>query len=46
MTKTVYEAPTLTEVGTFETLTQGTQNGNFTDAVFPSDTPRGELTFS
>ena len=46
MTKAVYEAPTVAEVGTFEAITQGTQTGNFTDRVFPNDTPRGQLTFS
>ena len=46
MTKAVYEAPAVAEVGTFESLTQGTQTGDFTDAVFPTTTPRGELTFS
>lgn len=46
MTKAVYEAPSITEVGTFEALTQGTQTGDFTDAVFPVTTPRGDLTFS
>lgn len=46
MTKAVYEAPSIVEVGTFEALTQGTQTGDFTDAVFPVTTPRGELTFS
>lgn len=46
MTKTVYQTPVLTEIGSFETVTQGTQTGQGTDAVFPTDTPRGELTFS
>lgn len=45
-TKTAYEAPKLTVVGSFEALTQGTQNGNFTDRQFPDNTPRGQLTFS
>lgn len=46
MTKLNYEAPELNEVGSFEELTLGGQDGDFTDAVFPSNTPRGELTFS
>lgn len=46
MTKAVYETPSIAEVGTFESITLGTQDGEFTDAVFPTDTPRGELTFS
>ena len=46
MTKAVYETPVLSEIGSFETLTQGTSNGNNLDRVFPSGTPRGDLTFS
>ena len=46
MTKAVYEAPTVAEVGTFETLTQGTSSGRFTDAVFPANTPFDEITLS
>lgn len=46
MTKAVYETPTVSEVGTFESLTQGTQTGQRTDALFANDTPRGDLTFS
>lgn len=46
MIKAEYEAPAIADIGAFETLTQGTQTGNFTDAVFPVTTPRGELTFS
>ncbi len=46
MEKTVYETPELVEVGSFETLTQGTQNGDSLDATFPVNTPRGQLTFS
>ncbi len=41
-----YETPTLTVHGALESLTQGTQNGQSTDALFASDTPRGQLTFS
>lgn len=46
MTKAVYEAPSVAEVGTFEALTQGTQFGESLDAAFPTNTPRGQLTFS
>lgn len=46
MTRSTYQAPTVSEIGTFEALTQGTQTGDFTDAVFPVTTPRGQLTFS
>lgn len=46
MTKATYETPKLVEIGSFETVTQGGANGNTLDRVFPSGTPRGELTFS
>lgn len=42
----VYAAPTLEKVGSFESLTRGNAEGSFTDALFPSDTPKEELTFS
>lgn len=41
-----YETPTLTEVGSFEEITQGLRDGNFTDMAFPTDTPKPQLTFS
>lgn len=41
-----YVAPVLTVVGTFETITQGSSDGEDLDAAFPVGTPRGELTFS
>ena len=37
--KQLYEAPTLTMVGTFEDVTQGTTVGDKTDAVMPANTP-------
>lgn len=46
MTDQPYETPTLTLLGTVAELTQGGQNGNFLDADFANNTPRGELTFS
>jgi len=46
MKKRVYETPALAEVGSFATLTRGNENGSFTDALFPSDTPKEDLTFS
>ncbi|CAN5359957.1 lasso peptide [soil metagenome] len=46
MTKVVYEAPSITEVGTFESLTQGASTGTTLDATFPAGTPFGDLTFS
>ena len=44
--KTVYEAPAMTSLGSFETLTQGASSGSQLDATFPTGTPFGELTFS
>lgn len=44
--KKSYNKPELKVHGNVEVLTQGTSNGNFTDANFPPNTPRGQLTFS
>lgn len=44
--KTVYEAPAMTSLGSFETLTQGASSGSQLDATFPTGTPFGDLTFS
>ena len=44
--KQAYEAPALTEVGTFEAITQSTGVGTKLDAAFPSGTPFADLTFS
>ncbi|WP_240484590.1 lasso RiPP family leader peptide-containing protein [Brevundimonas nasdae] len=44
--KTVYEAPAMTSLGSFETLTQGASRGSALDATFPTGTPFGDLTFS
>lgn len=44
--KTVYEAPAMTSLGSFETLTQGASSGSALDATFPTGTPFGDLTFS
>ncbi len=44
--KTAYEAPAMTSLGSFETLTQGASSGSQLDATFPTGTPFGELTFS
>ena len=41
--KQPYEAPTLTMVGAFEALTQGTNTGSQTDAVMPAHTPVSEI---
>lgn len=45
-TTDAYEAPTSVVIGTVRQLTQGSSDGNFTDAVFPVDTPKKDLTFS
>ena len=45
-TKKAYQTPRVTVHGDATQLTQGTSVGNFTDRVFPADTPRGDLTFS
>lgn len=44
--KKTYSAPTVEDMGSFETLTQGTSTGNDLDRQFPVGTPRGDLTFS
>lgn len=44
--KKLYEAPALTVVGTFESITQAAARGAATDALFPPGTPFGDLTFS
>jgi hypothetical protein len=41
-----YEAPQVKDYGTLVELTAAQHDGNFTDADFPSGTPRGDLTFS
>ena len=41
-----YEAPKVVDYGDLVELTAGTQNGDYTDAIFPAKTPRGDLTFS
>lgn len=45
-TRETYEAPKLTEIGSFEEITQGLHDGSFTDMNFPTDTPKPLLTFS
>jgi hypothetical protein len=44
--KVAYATPALVELGTFEQMTQMLGNGEHTDAAFPSNTPKGKLTFS
>jgi hypothetical protein len=41
-----YEAPKLRSIGSFRDLTRANFDGDFTDADFPDDTPKGDLTFS
>ena len=45
-TQQEYEKPKVEDYGDLKDLTAGTQLGNFTDANFPSGTPRGSITFS
>lgn len=44
--KLAYQAPALTVVGTFESITQAASTGNATDIAFASNTPISDLTFS
>jgi hypothetical protein len=41
-----YASPRLTKYGAVEDLTSGQAQGSQTDADFPVDTPRDQLTFS
>jgi hypothetical protein len=41
-----YEPPEVVDYGTLEELTAQQQDGNFTDADFPQNTPKDDLTFS
>jgi hypothetical protein len=44
--KETYKKPELSQIGSFEEVTLGGANGDFTDFPFPANTPRGDLTFS
>lgn len=44
--KKPYTAPRIVVLGDIEAITLGTQGGDFTDAAFPTQTPRRDLTFS
>lgn len=46
MVKRVFSAPSVTDLGSIAALTQGGADGNFLDDTFPTNTPRGQLTFS
>jgi hypothetical protein len=41
-----YEVPELTEIGSFEEITQANNGNSYIDASFPSGTPNSQLTFS
>jgi hypothetical protein len=38
-----YEAPSVTELGSVQALTQGTTHGNNTDASIPAHTPANQI---
>lgn len=44
--KLAYERPLIRSHGSVESITKGGSAGDFLDASFPSNTPRGDLTFS
>ena len=44
--KAAYVAPSVTPLGSFESLTRGGTTGTALDATFPRGTPFGSLTFS
>ena len=44
--KKSYQAPKLIVHGTVAEMTQAKGDGNFTDKLFPDNTPKSELTFS
>ena len=46
MTKKMYVAPAIESHGAMTAVTKGQSDGSVTDAVFPANTPRGQLTFS
>lgn len=41
-----YESPEVVDYGDLVELTAGTADGEFTDAAFPANTSRSDLTFS
>ena len=44
--KKPYTAPRITVLGDIEAITLGNHDGDFTDASFPANTPKRDLTFS
>ena len=41
-----YESPDVVDYGDLVELTAGSLDGNLTDAAFPTNTPKRDLTFS
>ncbi len=41
-----YEAPVVVDYGDLNDLTGGSRDGEWTDADFPTNTPKSKLTFS
>ena len=41
-----YETPAVVDYGDLVELTAGSTDGDFTDAAFPVNTPKRDLTFS
>jgi hypothetical protein len=41
-----YQKPSVSDYGTLQELTAGQHEGEFTDAEFPINTPKKDLTFS
>ena len=41
-----YESPDVVDYGDLVELTAGSLDGDFTDAAFPTNTPKRDLTFS
>jgi hypothetical protein len=44
--KKPYTAPRIIVLGDIEAITLGNSDGDFTDAAFPANTPKRDLTFS
>lgn len=41
-----YETPEIVDYGDLVEVTAGSTDGDFTDAAFPTNTPKRDLTFS
>jgi hypothetical protein len=44
--KKPYQTPRMVVLGDIEAITLGTSDGDLTDAAFPVNTPRRDITFS